>query len=199
MTPVPLADSRPFERMVPATWAALLALALGWFWLATLVTAFGPVQQLVHFYEMGTVLRDPSWLVHGMGSHRIEAFVCGVFSGAVLLTPVYAHRVGTRAAWLLYLLPLVLMLLCGGILYSKTSQPYVTAGASSGVFGAFAAHVANEVLGRGADTIAKHISVGIGGYVSLAAALFLAFTGVKQYAAYQPTAAPSFLKSEPPR
>src|SRR5262249_37609092 len=102
----------------------------------------------------------------------------GCLTLAVLAAPVIGHQVNSRFARLLYLLPLALMVACGVILYSKASQPYVTASSNAGAFGAFAARVANDVIGRGVDTIARHISVGVGGYLSLPAAMYLAFKGV---------------------
>jgi hypothetical protein len=169
------------NRTTTPTWVALTVLAFSWFGLATLVSVFGPIQQVVHFYNLATVLRDPSSLVHGTGSHALEAFAFGTLSVAVLLAPLAAHRLGTRSAWLLYTLPLCLMVACGIILYAKTSQPYVQASPDAGALGVFVARVANNLIGAATDTIAKHISVGAGGYLSFAAALYLTLKGVQGY------------------
>jgi hypothetical protein len=171
-------------RIPASTWSALGAVLISWFWMATLVSHFGPVQQVSHFYDLGTVLLNPSWLVHGIARwHTLEAFVFGTSSAAVLLAPLLAHRLGTRSAWLLYAAPLALMLICGGLLYRRTSGPYVTAGPDTGAVGAFLAQLANEAIGKAADTIASHISIGAGGYVSFLAALYLAFRGISGWVA----------------
>jgi len=49
--------------------------------------------------------------------------------------------------------------------------------------GAFASRFVNEGIGGAADSIARHISLGAGTYVSLAAALYPALTGVRGYRA----------------
>jgi hypothetical protein len=171
------------EPIAPSTWVALALLAIGWFGLATFVTAFGPVKRIVRFYDLATVLHDPSWLVHGIGSHSLEAFAFGTLSVAMLLAPLAAHCFGTRSSWLLYLLPLVLMVSCGLILYHEATQPYVGALPNAGAVGAFVSRFANEVVGGAADTVARHISLGTGSYVSFAAALYLTHTGVRGYLA----------------
>lgn len=175
--------TRSREPIATTTWVALALLTIGWFGLATFVTAFGPVKQIVHFYDLATVLHDPSWLVHGIGSHSLEAFAFGALSAAVLLSPLAGHRLGTRSSWLLYLLPLGLMLSCGLILYHETTQPYVSALPNAGAVGAFVSRFANQVAGGAADTVARHISLGTGSYVSFAAALYLTLTGVRGYLA----------------
>ena len=175
--------TRSREPVAISTWVALALLAIGWFALATFVTAFGPVKQIVHFYDLATVLQDPSWLAHGIGSHSLEAFAFGTLSTAMLLAPLAAHRLGTRSSWLLYLLPLGFMVSCGLILYHETMRPYVSALANAGAVGAFVSRFTNEVVGGAADTIARHISLGTGSYVSFAAALYLTVTGVQGYLA----------------
>jgi len=115
--------------------------------------------------------------------HRLEALAFGALSVAVLLAPLAAHRFGTRSSWLLYTLPLLFMVLCGVILYVKTSGPYVAADPSTGAIGALVARFANDVIGRATDTIARHISIAAGGYLSILAGLYLTVTGVRQYAA----------------
>jgi hypothetical protein len=166
--------TRSREPVAASTWITLALLAIAWFGLATFVSAFGPVKRIVHFYDLATVLRDPSWLVHGIGSHSLESFVFGTVSVTALLAPLGAHQLGTRISWLLYLLPLGLMLTCGLILYHETMQPYVSASPGAGALGAFASRFANEIIGGAADTIARHITFGAGSYVSLGAALYLA-------------------------
>jgi hypothetical protein len=155
--------------------------------MATLVSHFGPVQQVTHFYDLGTVLLNPSWLIHGRAPwHTLEACAFGALSAAVLFAPLAAHRVGGRSARLLYTVPLVFMSVCGGVLYSETSGPYVIASSDTGAVGAFLARFANEVIGTVTDTIAKHISIGGGGYLALLAAVYLAFRGVAEWVAMAP-------------
>lgn len=171
-------------RITAATWVALAALAISWFWLPVLTSRFGPVEHVTHFYDLGTVLLNPGWLVHGIARwHTLQALAFGALSAAILIAPLAAHRLGTRSAGLLYLLPLAFMLLCAAVLYARTSGPYVTASPETGAVGAFLARLADQAIGKAADTIARHISISVGGYLSFLAAAYLAFKGFKGYTA----------------
>ncbi|HEY6922646.1 MAG TPA: hypothetical protein VI653_04195 [Steroidobacteraceae bacterium] len=171
----------PF-RIPPSTVVALATVAIGWFWMDILVSDFGAFRRVTHFYELGTVLLDPSWLVHGVARwHGPEAFAFGTVSAAILIAPLAAHRLGTRAAWLLYAAPLVFMSVCGGVLYAETSEAYVTAPPGAGAVGAFLTQFVNGMIGKAADSLARHISIGAGGYLSLLAAVWLSFIGVREY------------------
>jgi hypothetical protein len=165
-----------------AVWLALFAIAIGWFWMATLVGTFGPVRQIMHFYDFASVLHDPTWLVHGIRpAHSIAVLAFGALSVLVLLAPLGAHRVGTRHAWLLYAAPLALMLLSGIALYVKTSQPFFAVKPGAGSLGALFAQVSNGMIGRASDTISRHITVGAGGYLAFVAAGYLTWKGARGY------------------
>ncbi len=170
------------SRVDPATWLALFAIAMGWFWMATLVGTFGPVRQIMHFYDFPAVLRDPTWLVHGIRpAPGVEVLAFGSLSVLVLLAPLGAHRLNTRNAWLLYAAPLALMLLSGIALYVKTSQPFFAVSSGAGSLGAFFAQVTNGIVGRVSDTISRHITVGAGGYLAFVAAGYLTWKAARGY------------------
>ena len=176
--------SAPPRKMSTTAWAAIFALAAGWFWMATLRGDFGPVQNIMHFYDLGSVLHDPSSLVHGIRSaQNLEVMLFGAVSILVLLSPLAAHHLRNRSGWLLYALPLVFMLICGIALYVKTSQPYFDEGASYGTVHSFLAHMSNTVVTHVSDTLSRHISIGAGGYISLLASLYLTFLGIRGFAA----------------
>jgi hypothetical protein len=181
-TPFPVQST--LERIPPSTWITLAAIGLGWYGMAFIATTFGTMQHIVHFYDMATVIHNPSWLILGIGGvHTLGRFAFAGLTVLVLLAPLVSHGSTIPQSRLLYLLPIALMLICGVILYRETSQPYVT---GSGAIGEFAARVANNVIGRGVDTIAKHISVGLGGYLSFAAALYLAYKGLSARPTQEP-------------
>jgi hypothetical protein len=73
------------------------------------------------------------------------------------------------------------MVLCGAILFSKTSGEFFsTPGNAGSVTGSFI-RFANDLVNRGGGLVAKHISVGAGGYLALIASVFLAVHGLRRY------------------
>jgi hypothetical protein len=183
-------NSQFFRRVDRDTWIALFCLTAGWFFLATVVTTLGPVKQKYHFFDMLTVMLNPAWLLYGMGSsHPLESVVFGLLDIGVLVLPLVPYQVKTRSAWLLSVAPLVLMLLCGVELYEKTAGPYFEATQRAGSWAQAAVRFGNHVAEGVGDAAARHISIGLGGYVALAASLFLAIKGLRVFrAAADPTA-----------
>jgi hypothetical protein len=66
------------------TWAALLCVAIGWFWMNTLVATFGPIQHLAHFYDLAAILKDPTQLLTGVGDLARWANGASVWTGDVI-------------------------------------------------------------------------------------------------------------------
>jgi hypothetical protein len=166
------------------TWIALLGLVVGWFFLATVVTTVGPVQQKYHFFDMLTVMLNPAWLLYGMGSsHPFEAVVFGLLDVGVLVLPLVPYAVRTRSSWLLSTAPLLLMLLCGVELYRRTAGPYFEATERGGSWAHSLVHFGNSVAEGIGNTVARHISIGLGAYLALLASLFLAVRGLRAFRA----------------
>jgi hypothetical protein len=173
------------------TWIALLGLIVGWFFLATVVTTLGPVQQKYHFFDMLTVMLNPAWLLYGMGSsHPFEAVVFGLLDVGVLVLPLVPYVVRTRSSWLLSTVPLLLMLLCGVELYRRTSGPYFAATERGGSWTHALVHFGNSVAEGIGNTAARHISVGLGAYLALLATMFLAIRGLRAFRAAAPLVTP---------
>ena len=127
---------------------------------------------------------NPAWLLYGMGSsHPFEAVAFGIIDLAVLVLPLVPYLVQKRSAWLLSVTPLILMLLCGVELYEKTSGPYFAATERGGSWTHALVHFGNSVAEGVGDTVARHISMGLGAYVALAASLFLAIKGLRVFRA----------------
>ena len=200
-------NSQLFRQVDRDTWIALLCLAVGWFFLATVVTTLGPVQQKYHFFDMLTVMLNPAWLLYGMGSsHPLESVAFGLLDLGVLVLPLVPYLVKKRSAWLLSVAPLLLMLLCGVELYQKTSGPYFEATQRAGSWTHALVHLGNSVAEGVGDTVARHISIGLGAYLALAASLFLAIKGMRVFRAAAdagaglslPAAGASRLATRPP-
>ena len=174
------------------TWIALVCLAVGWFFLATLVTTIGSVQQKYHFFDMLTVMLNPAWLLYGLGSSRpMESVAFGLLDLVVLVLPIVPFIVRKRSASLLSVAPLVLMLLSGYALYKRTSGPYFAATERGGHWTHALVNFGNALAESVGDAVARHISVGLGAYLALLAALFLAVKGLRTFRAAAPVLDPS--------
>ena len=177
-------NSQFFRQVDRGTWIALLGLAVGWFFLATVVTTVGPVQQKYHFFDMLTVMLNPAWLLYGLGSsHPLEAAVFGLVDLGVLVLPLAPYRVGKRSAWLLSTAPLILMVLCGIELYQRTSGPYFATTQRGGAWTHTLVRLGNSMAEGIGDVAARHVSMGLGAYVALAASLVLAMKGLRVFRA----------------
>jgi hypothetical protein len=183
-------------------WIAVICLVVGWFFMATVVTTLGPVKQKYHFFDMLTVMLNPSWLLYGMGSsHPLEAIAFGLLNLGVLLLPLVPFIVKKRSAWLLCAAPLVLMLVCGFELYAKTSGPYFEATQRAGSFAQALVRFGNSVAVGAGNVAARHISVGLGAYLALLASLFLAMRGLRTFrlaAAEGSSPPPGLVPKHPP-
>ena len=170
------------RRLDGATWLAMLAIFVGWFLLDTLKVSAGPFSQAVRFYDLGALISNPLQLFYGIdAAHRAQVFVFGVVCILVLCTPLVPHVINLRQAWLACLVPLALMLVCGAILYVQTSGDFLSQPADDGGIGSSVVQLANKILKRGSEPIARHVSIGGGVYLALAGCLFLGLRGVNRY------------------
>lgn len=185
-------NSQLLRQVDRLTWIALVCLAVGWFFLATLVTAIGSVKQKYHFFDMLTVMLNPAWLLYGLGSsHPLESVAFGLLDLVILVLPIVPFIVRKRSAWLLSTAPLVLMLLSSYALYERTSGPYFATTERAGRWAHALVNFGNVVAQGVGDAAARHISVGLGGYLALLAALFLAVKGLRTFRAAAPALTPS--------
>jgi len=184
-------NSQLLRRVDRQTWIALICLVVGWFFMATVVTTLGPIKQKYHFFDMLTVMLNPAWLVYGLGSsHPLEAIAFGLLDLAVLVLPIVPFVVQKRSAWLLCLAPLALMLLCGIELYEKTSGPYFEATQRAGSWAHALVRFGNAVAEGTGNAVARHISIGLGAYLSLATSLYLAYKGLREFRLRAPAFTP---------
>jgi hypothetical protein len=159
---------------------AIACLIVGWFFISTLVVSFGSLQHGVRFFDMSAVIADPTRLFFGIDSF-VQRVLFGLICIGCLAGPLLPQIVRRRTAWLGYLAPLVLMVLCGALLFSKTSGEFFSTPSNAGsVTGSFI-RFANDLVNRGGGLVSKHISVGAGGYLALIASVFLAVHGFRRF------------------
>jgi hypothetical protein len=184
-------DITPTQPMLGRVWRAVWALdasskiaiaclIVGWFFISTLVVSFGSLQHGVRFFDMSAVIADPTRLFFGIDG-SVQRVLFGLICIGCLAAPLLPQIVNRRAAWCGYLAPLVLMVLCGAVLFSKTSGEFFSTPSNAGTVTGSFIRFANDLVNRGGGLVAKHISVGAGGYLALAASVFLAVHGLRRF------------------
>lgn len=162
-----------------ATGISVAGLLLGWFVLNTLVASFGPIQHVAHFYDLPLILRDPKRLLTGVEDvGTVSKLVFAAVCVAVGLAPLLARLGNVRAPQLLSAAPFLLILVCGIVLYVRSSTAHIEAPETMGRIGGLIARWANGAMTWSGDVVARHITIGPGGYLSFVASAYLAVRGV---------------------
>jgi hypothetical protein len=163
----------------PSSKVAIACVFFGWFLVDTLVVTLGSLQHGVRFFDMSAVIADPSRMFFGLqGSlHRMFFIPLCVIC---LFAPLLPHVRRVRVLWLSYAAPLALMVTCGILLFSRTSGEFIAAPSNAGRVGGNLIQFANDLVHRGGDLVARHVSIGVGGYLALAASIVLALQGVRR-------------------
>jgi hypothetical protein len=158
---------------------ALICVFFAWFFLDTLVVSLGSVKHGVRFFDAGAVIADPTRMFFSIDT-TFGVLLFTVLCLACLLAPLAPHLWRNRVAWLGYLAPLVLIVACGLLLYSKTSGEILATPADVNGLKGSVLNLANKILQRGSDLVSRHIAVGAGGYVAMLGSLVLAYFGVQR-------------------
>ena len=161
---------------------ALACILFAWFFLDTLVVSVGGLQHGVRFFDMASVAADPARLFFPAAS-SLQRFAFSVVCLASLSLSALPAVRRERTAWFGLTAPLLLMLFCGLVLYAKTSGDFLNLPPRSDNVSQSVIHFANGLFKKGGGVIAKHIGIGVGGYVALAAAGLLAWRGVRNFSA----------------
>jgi hypothetical protein len=173
---------RPAKNLDHAALIALCAVALGWFFMSTLVVDFGLWQESIRFYQVWALIRDPAGQLSGVNSAGTPAaLVFGLVCAAAVLAPVICMRYRHPATLLTYLLPFVVMAVSGAVLYSQGSMNTVVADSGAHSASAFIARIAQAAISRASDAVATRVSVGAGAYLALLGSCFLMLRGLTKY------------------
>jgi lysylphosphatidylglycerol synthetase-like protein (DUF2156 family) len=176
------AGLRAVSRLDPLTWLALICIVAGWFFLDALVVSAGPWRRAVHFYELAAIIANPARLFFGIDRAQLPAVIAfTALCLGVLCLPLAPFLSRVREAWLAYLVPLALMLVCGAWLYARTSGDFLNTQADTGTLAADVVRFANDLLHRASQPVARRVSIGAGSYVAIVGSLFLAYHGIRRY------------------
>jgi hypothetical protein len=157
---------------------AMVCVFFGWFLVDTLVVTLGTLQHGVRFFDMSAVIADPSRMFFGLqGSvHRIFFVPLCIIC---IFGPLLPHFRRSRVLWLGYIVPLALMLICGAVLFLRTSGEFIAVPSNAGRIGGNLIQFANDLVHHGGDLVARHVAIGVGGYLALAASIVLGLQGVR--------------------
>jgi len=171
---------------------ALIIVAMGWFFMNTLVASLGSFQHGVRFFDMSAIISDPTRLFFGVNApfHRI---LFGLICLACLVAPLAPHLQvaptphepiplkSGKSLWLCYAAPFVLMVVCGVLLYIRTSGDFFADPGDPNSMTGSLVHFANGLVRRGSDMVSRHFSVGAGAYLALLGSSVLASQGVRRF------------------
>jgi len=159
---------------------AICCIFLSWFFLDTLVVNLGSFQHGVRFLDASALIADPSRLFFGVNgwAHRVGfGLLCVICLGA----PVLPHWRRQKALWLAYLAPLTLMAVCGALLMWRSSGEFIAVPNDAGRISGNLLQFANGLVHHGSALIARHVSIGVGGYLAIAAGVLLALRGIRRF------------------
>jgi hypothetical protein len=169
-----------FEELEASSKLALVCVAMGWFFMNTLAVNLGSLQHGVRFFDMSAIIGDPTRLFFGVDAPFHRTFFA-LLCLACLLAPLAPHLRKKKSLWLCYAVPLALMLVCGMLLYVRTSGDFFADPGEPNSMTGSLMHFANDLVRRGSDMVSRHISVGSGGYLSLLGSSVLAFQGIRRF------------------
>ena len=162
------------------TLVAMVAVLLGWFFFASVNVDFLGQRGSATFYDFLGVLNNPESGLAMMEGRSPSAGFYGFLAIVALFAPLLPHFVKSRKLWLAYCAPGAWMVLASVIGWWKirSAMSEATSAAGGGFGGGgelqgFAREMMNEIWNA--------ISIGFGAYLAAAAAIYLAFVGIRRY------------------
>lgn len=169
-----------FATLDSSSKLALACVAMGWFFMNTLLASLGSLQHGVHFFDMSAIIADPTRIFFGVEA-PVHRSLFGFLCLACLLAPLAPHLRTSKVLWLCYALPLALMVVCGVLLYVRTSGDFFADPGPPNSMSGSLMHFANDLVRRGGDMVSRHIAVGAGAYIALLGSSLLASQGIRRF------------------
>jgi len=171
---------RAIVQLEASSKLALVCVVFGWFFTNTLVVNLGSLQHGIQFFDMGAVIADPTRLFFGIDT-SMQRVLFGMVCLVCVFAPITPQLSANRLSWLASSAPLALILVCGLILYSRTSGEFFAhPGDAKSVSGTLI-HFANDLARRGSGVVSRHISIGAGGYLAFLGSVVLAVQGIRRF------------------
>ena len=165
------------DRIGKPVLAAMFAVIVSWIWLpAVSVTIMAGMKQSVTLFDVLRLANAGASLENfgqmGGGSSGLYGFICVLAMFAPLLPTFLKHKYAPLG----YCAPLAFLLLTGVGIYMKVHE---MANAARNSMRSFGGKGMDDMADAMMQQISNALSIGFGTYLSLAAALFLAWCGAK--------------------
>jgi hypothetical protein len=168
------------RKLDTASLITLFSIFLGWFFIDTLVVTLGSLQHGVRFFDLPVVIADPTRMFFAIEkTARTYLFVALCLFSLLLPFAVVLRR--ERWIWVAYGAPLALMLICGSLLYARSSGEFFAIPTDTASVSGNLIRFANGLVHRGSGVVARHVTVGVGGYLAFAGCVLLAALGLRGY------------------
>jgi hypothetical protein len=168
------------RKLDAAAMVALVSIFFGWFLIDTLAVTLGSLRHGVRFYDFSAVIADPTRMFFGTQT-TVPTYLFGALCVLCLLLPFCVYLRRERWLWFAHAAPLLLMVICALVLYSRTSGELLASSADSSGVSANLVRLANGLVHRGSGMVAKHVAVSSGGYAAFLGCVVLALSGVRGY------------------
>lgn len=167
------------------TLLSIAALACAWLFLSTIsVQISAGYKESVTFYQILKVVNTSAGLSGIGGLHYASAGIYGFILFVALLAPLFSHFHANKYLMLGYCAPLAFMLIIGASVYMSVRDGVEQARGMAGSFGGGqGAAIAEKMMSEMMSMTMRAISLGMGFYLALAIAGYLALVGVKKYLA----------------
>ena len=169
------------------TLVALVAVLLGWFFFSAVSIDFLGQRASATFYDFLGVLNNPENGLAALEGRSASAGFYGFIAIVALFAPLLPHFVKSQKLWLAYCAPGAWMVLAAVIGWWKirSAMSGATSGAAEfgGGFGGGGGELQELASGMAREFMNElwnAISIGFGAYLSLAAALYLVYVGVRR-------------------
>lgn len=165
------------------TLVAIVLLAVAWLFMSAInVQIAADFKASVTFYDILKVVNSGRGLEAFQAAQSAGAGIYGFLMFAALLVPLVPHFHSNKFLNLAYCAPLVyILVIVFGVYFNIRSQISQARGLASGFGGAQGAAFAEQMLSEMMSMALKAVSFGIGFYVAVAVALYLASIGVKKF------------------
>jgi hypothetical protein len=170
--------SRATGQLGVVTVLAMLCVFIGWFFTDTVVASMGPLVHTVRFFSCADAIANPLRLFTGSDvTNATIAF--SVLCIACILAPLLPHWAGNRALWPAYCAPLLLIIIIGLILYFRASHDLFATPDDADAVSRDLVRLANDLVNKGGQLVARHVAIGLGGYLGVIGSVVLAFWGFR--------------------
>jgi hypothetical protein len=158
---------------------AMVCVFIGWFFTDTqTIASMGPLVHTVRFYGFADAIANPLRLF--VGSEVTSATIAfSVVCIGCILAPLLPHWAGNRALWPAYCAPLLLIIVIGLTLYFRASHDLFSSSDDADAVSRDLVRLANDLVNKGGQLVARHVAIGLGGYLGIIGSVVLAVWGFR--------------------